>query len=118
MSTHQPRKVLVLNADEVKMLLPMEVCIEVMSNALADLSRGEMLLPLRMVVRPPDALGVMAMMPAYRRGEESVYGLKAICFFHGNPQFGKDAHQGCVLLSSGETGELLAIINASAITAL
>ncbi len=118
MSNHQAQKVLVLNADEVNLLLSMEVCIELMSNALADLSRGEMLLPLRMVVRPPDARGVMAMMPAYRRGEHSVYGLKAICFFHGNPEYGKDAHQGCVLLSSGVTGELLAIINASAITAL
>jgi ornithine cyclodeaminase/alanine dehydrogenase-like protein (mu-crystallin family) len=118
MSKHQTQKVLVLTADEVNLLLSMEVCIELMSDALADLSRGEMLLPLRMVVRPPDARGVMAMMPAYRRGDESVYGLKAICFFHGNPQFGKDAHQGCVLLSSGETGELLAIINASAITAV
>jgi ornithine cyclodeaminase len=71
-----------------------------------------------MVVRPSEARGVMAMMPAYRRGAHSVFGLKAICFFHGNPAFGKDAHQGCVLLSSGETGEPLAIMNASAITAL
>ena len=39
-----------------------------------------------------------------------------MCFFHGNPAFGKDAHQGCVLLSSGDTGEPLAIMNASAIT--
>ena len=65
-------------------------------DALRDLSRGEVIQPLRMVVRPPDAKGVMAMMPAYRRGDESVFGLKAICFFHGNPAFGKDAHQGCV----------------------
>ena len=116
--SHRPENVLLLNALQVNQLLTMDVCIELMAEALADLSRGNLVQPLRMVLRPPDARGVMAMMPAYRGGERSAYGLKAICFFHGNPVFGKDAHQGCVLLSSGDTGELLAIINASAITAL
>ena len=116
--TQDPQNVLILNSTEIKLLLPMQECIEIMSDALQDLSRGEVIQPLRMVVRPPDAKGVMAMMPAYRRGDESVFGLKAICFFHGNPAFGKDAHQGCVLLSSGETGELRAIMNASTITEL
>jgi ornithine cyclodeaminase len=116
--THDSQSVLVLNSGEIKLLLPMAECIELMSEALKDLSRGEIIQPLRSVVRPPDAKGVMAMMPAYRRGEKSAFGLKAICFFHGNPQFGKDAHQGCVLLSSGETGELRAIMNASTITEL
>ena len=116
--SHQPESVLLLNSLEVNQLLPMDVCIELMAEALADLSRGNLVQPLRMVLRPPEAKGVIAMMPAYRRGDRSAYGLKAICFFHGNAAIGKDAHQGCVLLSSGETGELLAIINASAITAL
>jgi ornithine cyclodeaminase/alanine dehydrogenase-like protein (mu-crystallin family) len=114
----QTQPVLVLTSSEIKSLLPMRECIEVMSDALADLSRGLLFQPLRMVVRPEEAKGVMAMMPAYRRAPTSAYGLKAICFFHGNHAFDKDAHQGCVLLSSGETGELLAIMNASAITAL
>jgi len=114
----ESQRVLVLNSTDIKLLLPMRECIEVMSNALADLTRGEFLQPLRMVVRPPEARGVMAMMPAYRQGPRSAYGLKAICFFYGNAAFNKDAHQGCVLLSSGETGELLAIMNATAITAI
>ena len=59
--------VLVLSADAVNRLLPMEVCIEIMTSALTDLSRGEFLQPLRMVIRPPEARGVMAMMPAYRK---------------------------------------------------
>ena len=116
--TPDQQRVLVLSSSEIKTLLPMTECVRLMSEALADLSRGEVVQPLRMVVRPEDAKGVMAMMPAYRRGPTSAYGLKAICFFHGNPAaFDIDAHQGCVLLSSGETGQLLAIMNASAITA-
>ena len=111
-------KILVLNHDEATRLLPMDACIEVVAEALAALSRGEVHLPLRMVVRPPGATGLMGLMPAYVAGERAAYGLKAICVFPGNSAIGKDAHQGGVLLFSAETGELLALINASAITAI
>ena len=36
----------------------------------------------------------------------------------GNPARGLDAHQGVVILSDGETGEVRAVVNASAITAI
>jgi ornithine cyclodeaminase len=49
-------------------------------------------------------------------GERAAYGLKAICVFPGNSAKGKDAHQGGVMLFSAETGELLALMSASAIT--
>jgi ornithine cyclodeaminase len=57
-------------------------------------------------------------MPAYRSGEQGAFGLKAICVFPENPAKGKDAHQGAVMLFSRETGELLALMNASEITAI
>lgn len=117
MNSETPQ-LLFLNSSEIKTLLPMADCIDLMTTALADLSRGQFHLPLRMIVRPPEARGLMAMMPAYRNGERRSYGLKALCFFHDNPALNKDAHQGCVLLSSGDTGELLAIMNATAITAI
>ncbi len=111
-------KLVILNHDEVVGLLPYSRCIDLMADALASLARGQVHLPLRMIVRPPDAKGLMALMPAYRSGEGSAYALKAICVFAQNPAIGKDAHQGAVLVFSPETGELLAVINASAITAI
>ena len=111
-------KILIVTHAEVEQLLPTTDCIELMAETLASLTRGEMLQPLRMVVRPPDSLGLMTLMPAYRSTNNPVYGLKTICIFPGNVAVGKDAHQGGVLLFSGSTGELLALINASAITAL
>jgi ornithine cyclodeaminase len=57
-------------------------------------------------------------MSAYRRGDQGAFGLKAICVFPENPARGKDAHQGAVMLFSRETGELLALMNASEITAI
>src|SRR5438132_14332631 len=111
-------KALILNHDEVVRLLPMTECIEAMEEALAALARGEVHQPLRMVTKPASARGVMALMPAFQDGTEPMFGLKAICVFPGNAAIGKDAHQGGVLLFSGITGELLALINASAITAI
>ena len=96
----------------------MTECIELMSDALAALARGEVYQPLRTIVRPPDAHGLLGLMPAYRRGEGGAFGLKAICVFPGNPAIGKDAHQGTVMLFSRETGEPLALMNASQITAI
>ena len=111
-------KILMLNHTEVEELLPIEACIPVMAEALTALARGQVHQPLRMVVNPPDAVGLMGLMPAYMSGERAAYGLKAVCVFPQNTALGKDAHQGSVMLFSAETGELLALMNASAITAI
>lgn len=111
-------QILILNHAEVEHLLPMRECLPVMSDALSALARGDVHQPLRMVVRPPDARGVMGLMPAYRASARGAYGVKVVCIFPDNPKHGLDAHQGSVMLLSGETGELLALMNASAITAI
>src|SRR5262245_48428636 len=110
--------VLILKYEDVETLLPMAQCIELMADALRSLARGEVHNPLRMVVKPPDAAGLMGLMPCYLGGDHAAFGLKTICIFPQNPAKGKDAHQGSVMLFSGETGELLALMNASAITAI
>ncbi|HEV8433847.1 MAG TPA: ornithine cyclodeaminase family protein, partial [Thermoanaerobaculia bacterium] len=70
-------------------------------------------------VRAPGASGFLGLMPAYATaGAKPYYALKEICLFPGNPARGLDTHLGAVLLHSGETGELLAAVNASAITAI
>src|SRR4030095_2404200 len=112
------RQILVLDAAEVERLLTMEACVDLMTETLADLARGVFHQPLRMVVRPPEAKGLLGLMPAYRISSPALYGLKAICVFPDNPKLGKDAHQGSVMLFSGETGELLALMNATPITAI
>ncbi len=111
-------KLLILNHAEVEELLPMSECIPVMEQTFAALAREEFYQPLRTIVRPPEVKGVMAMMPTFRSGQSPLFGLKAICVFPGNAAIGKDAHQGGVLLFDGVTGELMALVNASAITAI
>jgi ornithine cyclodeaminase/alanine dehydrogenase-like protein (mu-crystallin family) len=109
---------LILDNQHIQDLLPMKDCIELMASALSSLARGEVYQPLRTIIRPPEARGLLGLMPAYRSGEQGSFGLKAICVFPENPAKGKDAHQGAVMLFSRETGELLALMNASAITAI
>jgi ornithine cyclodeaminase/alanine dehydrogenase-like protein (mu-crystallin family) len=95
----------------------MAECIALMSDALRALAGGEVYQPLRTIIRPPHARGLLGLMPAYRHGENGAFGMKAICVFPGNPAMGKDAHQGMVMLFSQETGEPQALMNASQITA-
>ena len=111
-------ELLVLSYDDVKRLLPMENCIELMAQALADLARGESWQPLRFVVRPPEEQSLMGLMPAHHSGSQSAYGLKTVCIFPDNPARGLDAHQGGVMLFDGETGELRALVDASAVTSI
>lgn len=99
-------KVLVLSEKEVHDLLTMRECIGVMEEALMALSRGEVVNPLRSKLMGPH--GLLGLMPAYRPPH---FGLKEVCVVPGR-------HVGAVLLHDGETGDLLAIVNAEAVTAI
>jgi ornithine cyclodeaminase/alanine dehydrogenase-like protein (mu-crystallin family) len=113
---------LVLSGRELPALLPYPEAVTVMRQALAAHAAGEAYQPLRTIFRPPGAEGLMALMPSYlpppggEAAAEPGYGVKVICISPGNPALGKDAHQGVVLISSAQTGEPLALVNASALT--
>lgn len=108
----------VLDEHDVRRLLPMAECIDVMAEALASLARGEVHNPLRFVVRPPGEESLLGLMPAHRAGANPVYALKTVAIFPGNSARGLDPHQGFVALFDGETGETRAIMSASALTAV
>ena len=96
----------------------MEGCIEAMAGVLEALARGELYQPLRSVFFPPGETSGIGLMPSHRSGPSAAYALKTICLFPDNPTRGLDAHQGTVTLFSGTTGEVRALMNASAITAI
>jgi alanine dehydrogenase len=110
-------KVLIVNQSEVRRLLPMDECIDVMAEALAAVARGEAILPLRPILWLPERVGVLAMMPGYLANIDAV-GLKVITVFPGNHGTKYDSHQGAVLLFETTHGQLLALMDASAITAI
>ncbi len=110
-------RILVINQDEVPRLLPMAECMDVMAGVLRALAAGEALLPLRTVMMLPGAGGAFAVMPAYLAQPPAI-GLKAITVFPANEGTDFDSHQGAVLLFDAGHGRLLAIMDASSITAI
>jgi ornithine cyclodeaminase/alanine dehydrogenase-like protein (mu-crystallin family) len=110
-------QVLIVNQAEVARLLPMEACMEAMAEALRSVSRDESVLPLRQVIMLPDRKGAFAAMPAYL-GSPAAIGLKSITVFPGNHGTELDSHQGAVLLFETKRGSLLAVMDASSITAI
>ena len=111
-------EVLVLSEADVEELLDPQGCVDAMEAALTALARGEVHLPLRPMVRPPEEETLLAMMPAHRRGERPLYGLKTIVLAPDNPARGLDPHQGTVSLFDGVTGQTVAVMNAAPITAI
>jgi len=109
-------QLLVLSGSAVGSVLGYPECTDAMRAALIARANGEVFQPLRTVLKPDRANGLMVLMPSFQAGTDAGYGLKAICVTPGNPKLGLDSHQGIVLLSSSQTGEPLAVINASALT--
>ncbi|MGH2573614.1 MAG: ornithine cyclodeaminase family protein [Actinomycetota bacterium] len=110
-------EVLILNHEEVPQLLPMEECMDAMADALSALARGEALMPLRSVMWLPEGIGALAAMPSYLGGVDAM-GIKVISVFPGNWGTEYDSHQGAVMLFDARQGRLLAIADATEITAI
>jgi len=74
-------------------------------------------MPLRQVTWLSEKRAALATMPAYMPALESI-GVKVITVFPGNLAAELDSHQGVVLLFEAKNGRLLAIMDASEITAI
>ena len=112
---------LVLSHKDVLQALAPEDCAAAMAEVLAAQARGETYMPLRIVAQPPEAAGFIGLMPAWRGeadGAPSVFSLKSLCIIPANPSRGLDSHQGLVTLFAGDTGIPLAVLDASAVTAV
>ena len=107
----------ILSQEDVQRLLTMDACIEVMARALETLSRGEAVLPLRSMVWMPDKTGLIGLMPAYL-GNPAALGLKVVSVFSGNHGTEYDSHQGAVMLFDTQHGSLIAVMDATSITAI
>ena len=109
---------LVFSAQDVERLLPMRDCVGVMEQAFGDLQRGFLHHPLRTFWAPPGVDGGTMWMAAYRSRPKPMFGTKLLFVLNDNPSRGLDSHQGQVILADGETGELRALLDASAVTAI
>ena len=107
---------LIVNRLEVARALTMHRAIGVMRETLVALDRGHALQPLRTTITLPGDRGAFFSMPSYA-GTPASLGIKVLTAVPGNHGTPYDTHQGAVLLF-GDYGELLALIDATAITAI
>lgn len=108
---------LILSQQDVRECLPMDACMHVMRDTLLALAVGDAVQPLRSVVRGPEQTGVLGVMPGWLPGL-GVMGLKAVSVFSANHAVGLESHIGAVLLHETQHGQLIAIADASEITAI
>lgn len=106
---------MMLGESAVRALLPVADCIEAMAQAFRAASRGDFVQPLRIIAWQPDRRGAIAAMPGYLDG---TLGAKLITVFPQNRAQGLESHQGLIALHESQTGRLLAIAHAGAITAV
>jgi ornithine cyclodeaminase/alanine dehydrogenase-like protein (mu-crystallin family) len=107
----------VLRGEEVRRLLPMSECIDLMHRTMIAVSEGKVVLPLRSILMMPGDRGMMGMMPGYL-AEPECFGVKLVSLIPRNkpPQF--SSHLGLVLLFEAEHGQPVALLDAAEITAI
>jgi ornithine cyclodeaminase len=108
---------LILSAQDVRDLLPVDACMRVMHQTLVSLAEGNAVQPLRQVLRSPANNGALGVMPGWLPGI-GMMGLKDVSVFSGNRAVGLESHIGVVLLHETTHGQLVAIADASEITAI
>ncbi|MCV3735146.1 ornithine cyclodeaminase family protein [Rhizobium sp. TRM96647] len=105
---------LVLTEQQTRDALPFADLID----ALAEMFAGDCVMPIRHhhdVAVPGEENATLLLMPAWQPG--AYIGVKLVSVFPGNTRRGLPAIFGSYLLSSGKTGELLAIIDGGELTA-
>ncbi|HEY2658145.1 MAG TPA: ornithine cyclodeaminase family protein [Caulobacteraceae bacterium] len=107
----------VLRGAQIKALLPMADCIDLMKTTMIAVSEGRALIPLRTIMPLPGGKGMMGSMPGYL-AEPECFGIKLLSLFPGNVAAGHSSHLGLVLLFEPEFGLPVALMDAAEITAI
>lgn len=105
----------VLNGADVRRLLPMKDCIDLMRQAFRVVSDGGADQPIRRAVWTSDKSGLLSLMPGHI-AEPALLGVKLITVFPNATGVG--SHQGLVVLFDARTGAPLGIADAAEITAI
>ena len=105
----------VVTADELNRILTYPALIE----ALREAFRSDITVPVRHhhPIKQPGAEAIVLLMPAWNSGEGSFLGCKIVTAFPDNAKVDKPAIYGSYILMSGETGEPLAVIDGTTLTA-
>jgi ornithine cyclodeaminase/alanine dehydrogenase-like protein (mu-crystallin family) len=107
---------LVIRAADVRNLLPMAECIDVMDRAMRAFSAKTVKTPSRIIASLDGDSGYFILMPGEMKSPP-VYGAKIVGLHPGNPAQGRPAVQGFVTLFDRNTGAPVALVDGAKITA-
>jgi ornithine cyclodeaminase len=102
---------------EVEARLDLDELIDALADAHADLSAGRASMPTRIAAHVADRDAILGAMPAYLRSA-GVLTTKLVTLFPGNAGSALPTHQAVILAFDPETGEPLALLDGTAITAI
>ena len=106
---------ILLTKEDIKKVFTMKDAIEADKKCYKQFNEGKFQVPLRAVISGKD--GNYLFMPAYNE-EMGAAGLKIVNIMPGNPAKGLPASIGQVLLIDGETGQVIALMDGTYVTAL
>jgi ornithine cyclodeaminase/alanine dehydrogenase-like protein (mu-crystallin family) len=110
---------LILNADEIRKVLPMKAAIEAMKQAYSALSDGKAEVPLRSRLPVPPHDGLTLFMPAFVNDKKSqALAVKVVSIFPHNSQRNLPLIFATVLVLEADTGRPLALLEGSSLTAI
>jgi len=108
---------LVLSEKQVESLIDIDELISTLEKAHVQYSTGKAVMPVRLVVPLPQIQGRITSMPGFL-DEDKALGMKVVTYFQDNPKRNLPAILATIMLFSGETGKLIAVMDGSYVTAI
>lgn len=112
-----PDVMLQLSADDIRRALPMSAAIDAMRDAFTQLARGEVILPPRSRMDAPAEQSVALVMPCHS-SVLKLYSVKFITLSERNRARGMPLIRSTVMISDGDDGRPLALLEGASLTAL
>lgn len=107
----------ILRGAEVRDLLPMAECVDLMQRTMIAVAERRVVPPLRSLMVMPDDRGMLGNMPGYL-AEPECFGVKLVSMMPRNKPPECSSHPGLVLLFEAEHGRPVALLDAGEITAI
>jgi ornithine cyclodeaminase len=107
----------VLSRDDIRHLLPMRTCIDLMEPTMIAVSEGRGVLPLRSAMKMPGDIGALGMMAGYLE-TAAMFGIKLVSLFPRNAGTGHSSHLGMLVLFETARGYPVGMLDAAEVTAI
>lgn len=108
---------LILNRLQVEALLDVDALIDALASAMADLSAGRASVPDRVAALVPEHEGFLAAMPGFVPSAKVLMS-KLVSLFPHNAGAGLPTHQAVIVAFDPDTGQPVALLDGTAITAI